>query len=132
MLTRLIVGVPLLAVAMTANPRAVTPDATRLHASLVTFQETTRVCDHLLQGQYVVVHDDDKMARGEPCTTFYRMKKGEAEAVASFHCIPRQNGRVEQTTVTVVRRGPTTTTYVPELIEYQIAGDTEAHGVPVR
>jgi hypothetical protein len=103
-----------------------------VQASRITFTEVTRVCGHYLMGTYVVVHDDRKMADGEPCTTFYRLRPGAAaEPVLSFHCIPRQRPMAAQTTiVTAPTGGVTTTTHAVDLIEYQIAGDSEAHGIP--
>lgn len=103
-----------------------------VQASRITFPQLTRVCGYYLMGTYVVVHDDRKMSAGEPCTTFYRLHPGaDAEAVVSFHCIPRQRPVAHQTTiVTAPTGGVTTTTRTVELIEYQIAGDSEAHGVP--
>ena len=103
-----------------------------IQASRITFPQVTRVCDNYLLGDYVVVHDNQKMARGEPCTTFYRLRDhAAAEAVVSFHCIPRARATQSQTTVTRIpsQQGGTTTWL---LVEYQIAGDSEAHGVPTR
>lgn len=112
---------------------ALTVDATRapVQASRVTFTEVTRVCGYFLMGTYVVVHDDAKMAAGEPCTTFYKLSPGKAaEPAVSFHCIPRARRPVATTTFTTAPARMTNVQGMPELIEYQIAGDSEAHGVP--
>ena len=115
----------------TAPTLAAKPAKAEVQASRITFLEPTRVCGHYLMGDYVVVHDDRKMAQGEPCTTFYSVKPDRTEAVVSFHCIPRQRGPVSQTTITTIPMGGvTTTTRSSKLVEYQIAGDSEAHGVP--
>ena len=46
----------------------------------------------------------------------------------SFHCIPRQTDRVAATTLTTYTSEPG----CRKLTEYQIAGDSDAHGVPER
>jgi hypothetical protein len=87
-------------------------------SAIINFMSTVLVNRTLVSGPVLVVHDDAKMARGEPCTTFYRFDpaEGPKEALVSFHCKP-------MTTVT-------TDLGVKRLVEYQIAGDSEAHGVP--
>ena len=81
-------------------------------------------------GPVLIVHDSEKMSRGEPCTTFYRFKPGagQKEGLVSFHCRPRQAQTVDTTTFTTVATEPG----CKRLVEYQIAGDAEAHGVPVK
>lgn len=134
MFTRLIVGAALLTASAAGAPAAPTASLpSEIRASLVTFPEVTRVCDHYLLGQYVVVHDEGSMARGEPCTTFYKPGKEGARPIVSFHCIPRHNGPVAKITVATRQvDGTATSTRALELVEYQFAGDTEAHGVPER
>ena len=130
MRTRLYSGLSIIAVVMASIPVA---HAARAHvqASRITFLEPTRVCGFYLMGDYVVVHDDGKMAAGKPCTTFYRRRAGKAEAVVSFQCVLRHRSAVSQTTVTtILAQGVSTATRTRELIEVQLAGDTEAHGVP--
>jgi hypothetical protein len=130
MRTRLYAGLSIIAVVIASIPVALAARAP-VHASRITFLEPTRVCGFYLMGDYVVVHDDGKMAEGKPCTTFYRTRAGEAEAVVSFHCIPRQRSAVSQTTVTtMLAQGVSTATRTRVLLEYQLAGDKEAHGVP--
>jgi len=122
----------LLLTAMTATSSVPLGAREPVQASRVTFTEVTRVCGYFLMGTYVIVHDDAKMAAGEPCTTIYKIRDGQpAEATVSFHCIPRQRGLVASTTLTTIpSMGTTTGTRTVDLVEYQIAGDTEAHGVP--
>ena len=79
-----------------------------------------------LKGEYLFVHDDDAMARGETCTFVY---KGNApiasKLVVSFHCVPQQRTKVGSFTVRMMDVGGVT-----QLREYQFEGDTEAHVVP--
>ena len=84
----------------------------------------------LVSGMVLIVHDDVKMAQGEPCTTFYRFDpvEGTKEALVSFHCKPRRAEKVDATTFITEPAD----LGVKRLVEYQIAGDAEAHGVPLR
>ena len=81
-----------------------------------------------LQGEYLFVHDDVAMARGEACTYVY---KGDAavanKLVISFHCTPATRAKVAQFTVRTIL----TSTGQSELREFQFAGSSEAHLVPV-
>src|SRR5262249_32724746 len=97
-------------------------------SSIVNFLDTVIVHKRYVAGPVLIVHDDAKMARGEPCTTFYRFDpaEGPKEELVSFHCQPRRGDKVAKTTFTIVTDEPG----VRRLVEYQLAGDTEAHGIP--
>jgi hypothetical protein len=97
-------------------------------SSIVNFMHVVLVKTSFISGPVLIVHDDAKMARGEPCTTFYRFDpaEGQKEALVSFHCKPRRADRVDTTTF---KTAPSAIG-VNRLIEYQIAGDAEAHGIP--
>ena len=99
-------------------------------SAIVNFEHPTWVVNAMLVGTYVIVHDDGRMVRGEPCTALYRVLTGTAPLaeVVSFHCIPRERN-VAPNFTTTVERNPTLGT--DTLIEYQFAGDSEAHGVPI-
>lgn len=92
------------------------------------FSDPVTLMDVTLKGQYLFVHDDAAMARGEACTYVY---EGTAESrdklVASFHCRPAIRARVESFTV----RTGLTPSGLYELKEYQFAGNVEAHRVPL-
>jgi len=96
--------------------------------SVANFVDAVMVKRTLVSGTVLVVHDDAKMARGEPCTTFYRFDKvkGQQEALVSFHCKPRRAEAVGTATFATVP----TDVGIKRLVEYQLAGETEAHGVP--
>lgn len=88
----------------------------------------------LVQGQFImgpvlIVHDSAKMARGEACTTFFRFDPavGPKEVLVSLHCIPRVGASVATTTFKTVSTEPG----CKRLVEYQIAGDSEAHVLQV-
>jgi hypothetical protein len=76
-------------------------------------------------------HDDDRMARGEPCTSvrLFEPGSGPLEEVAAFHCIPRRASPPQRFTIRT--RPNTEIGYGCVLTEYQFAGDSEVHGVPL-
>jgi hypothetical protein len=96
--------------------------------TVTNFPDAVLVNGRLIMGPVLIVHDDAKMANGEACTTFYRFDpaRGVQEELVSFHCTPKIREVVDKTTFTTVSMA----TGCKKLIEYQIAGDSEAHGVP--
>lgn len=80
-----------------------------------------------LRGDYLLVHDDAAMMRGEACTHVY---KGNAEVpdklVVSFHCTPVPRTIVAHFTVRTMLISPGQS----ELSEFQFAGSSEGHLVP--
>ena len=97
--------------------------------AVVNLVNPVQVSGNLLMGPYLIVHDDAKMARGEPCTTFYRFTpgKGPTEAAVSFHCKPAARPVATQTTLTITTRPDTG---MCKLTEYQFPGEAEGHEVP--
>ena len=104
--------------------------AGRQQWTVVNFVNPVQVKDHVVMGPTLIVHDDEKMAHGEACTSFYRFdkEKGRQEEIVSFHCQPEMRTVVEKTTFTYTRGE----LGCQKLVAYQIAGDAEAHGVPAR
>src|SRR5262245_16439694 len=68
--------------------------------SIVNFPEPVLVKGQLVMGPVLIVHDSEKMARGEACTSFYRFEPGVGpkDEIVSFHCTPVTRAKVEQTT----------------------------------
>ena len=99
--------------------------------TVVNFVDPVMVRDHLLMGPYLVVHDDERMAKGEPCTSIYRFDpaRGPQGLEVEFVCFPEQREICSRTTFSV-RRSPDLGINV--VTEYQFAGDPEVHGVPAR
>jgi hypothetical protein len=109
--------------------RAGTNIGTDTQWTIVNFQEPVLVKGQFVMGKVLIVHDNARMARGEPCTTFYRFDTaGPKEELVSFHCTPKKTGAAATTTFTTVSSEPG----CKRLVEYQIAGDTEAHGIPIK
>jgi hypothetical protein len=99
--------------------------------AIVNFTDPVTVRGHLLMGQYLIVHDDDRMAKGEPCTSIYRFdrERGPQNVEVEFACKPDQRAICDKTTFSV-RRDPVYG--LNQLTEYQFAGDPEVHGVPAK
>jgi len=96
--------------------------------ALAVFRQPIQVNGVTLKaGEYLFVHDDAAMNRGESCTYVY---KGNAplreKLVVSFHCTPAQRAKATQFIVRTAENVPGTV----ELREIQFKGDTEAHLVP--
>jgi hypothetical protein len=99
--------------------------------AVVYLQEPTLIGSTIVQGPVLFTHDEAKMARGEPCTTVQLFEPGEGptESIASFHCIPRSRPVVSKFTL---RTRPNVEDGIGcVLTEYQFAGDSEGHGVPI-
>ena len=98
--------------------------------AIVYLAEPTLIGDTIVQGPVMFVHDDAKMARGEPCTTvqLFDPARGAIDEIAAFHCIPTPRPVVS--TFTIRTRPNVEFGYGCVLTEYQFAGDAEGHGVP--
>jgi len=103
--------------------------ATRRWAT-VYLTEPTLIESTIVQGPVMFVHDDSRMARGEPCTTVHLFDpaRGPLEEIAVFHCIPTSRKPTPKFTLTT--RPNAELGFGCVLTEYQFAGDTEGHGVP--
>jgi len=82
----------------------------------------------VLKGEYLFVHDDAAMNRGDACTFIY---EGVAEVpdklVTSFHCIHIERAKVKN----FVWRSREVAPGIQELVDFQFSGETAAHGVPI-
>ena len=103
-------------------------NAAKKERAVTRFDQPVNLMGATLKGEYLFVHDDAAMARGEACTFVY---KGVAESlnklVIAFHCTPAARTRVAHFTV----RTFLTPMGQTELEEFQFAGSNEAHVVPV-
>ena len=96
--------------------------------------DKTKLMKATLQGKYIFVHDDTKMAKGEPCLCVYEYSEDQAgrpevksdKLVVSFHCVPVQR---EKATRIVLTYGMLSADLF-ELREIQFTGSAEAHRVP--
>ena len=102
--------------------------AGKMERAVMKFSQPVTLMGKTLKGEYLFVHDDEAMARGEACTFVY---KGDAEIpnklVVAFHCTPAERAKVASFTV----RTLLTPSGQYEVREFQFGGSTEAHLVPV-
>ncbi len=95
-------------------------------SAVVTFSRPTLFHNVVLQGTYLIVHDDAAMATSDQsCTHIYRYENGKAgEEVAVFRCRPAQAVKVDHTRFWTRPSGG-----MDEVLQFQFAGQTEAHQV---
>ena len=99
----------------------------RKQSAVTNFNRAVVLLGVTLKGEYLFVHDDAAMQRGEACTYVY---EGNApmpkKLVVSFHCVPVERVKSKHFIVRSVETSPG----IAELQEFQFAGDTEGHAVP--
>lgn len=93
------------------------------------FTQPVKLMNVVLNGEYLFVHDDAAMARGEACTFVYKgVAENRDKLVVSFHCTPAERSKAASFTVRTLLTAPGQI----EVREFQFAGSTEAHLVPVQ
>jgi hypothetical protein len=95
-------------------------------AVTVWFHRPVRVGDRILFGKHVIEHDNDRMARGEPCTHIYAASD-QQQPVVAFHCTHLDRPTSTNATVMLRRTEPDG---ISKLAWFQFAGESGAHGVP--
>ena len=99
----------------------------RKQSALTNFDQAVVLHGVTLKGEYLFVHDDAAMQRGEACTFVYEGKAPiPKKLVVSFHCVPVQRAKAKHFLFRSVEISPGIT----ELQEFQFAGDNEGHAVP--
>lgn len=103
-------------------------DAAKKERAVMKFREPVQLMGATLKGEYLFVHDQEAMMRGEACTYVY---EGQAEnvdnLVISFHCMPVAAARSPYFRV----RASLNISGQYEIREFQFAGSNEAHLVPL-
>lgn len=92
----------------------------------VWFHRPVLVGKSILQGRYVIEHDNNRMARGEPCTHIYAYTD-RTIPVATFHCTHLERDRADQNIVVLTT---TSDGSMQRLTEFQFAGESASHGYP--
>jgi len=120
-----------LLLAVTVSSSSVASKATndgKKQRAVMQFTEPVRLQGVLLKGEYLFIHDDAAMMRGETCTFVYEGNREVAsKLVVSFHCTPTQRSKVNTFTIRTEQGASGV-----ELREIQFSGDTESHVVPVK
>ena len=102
-------------------------ETARKQSAVTNFDRAVILHGVTLKGEYLFVHDDAAMQRGEACTYVYEGNAPIPEKlVVSFHCVPVQRAKAKNFTIRSVESSPGNI----ELQEFQFTGDTEAHAVP--
>ncbi len=103
-------------------------NAAKKERAVMKFSEPVQLMGATLKGEYLFVHNEEAMARGEACTYVY---KDQAENVnnliVSFHCMPVAAARAPYFRV----RASLNSFGQYEISEFQFAGSTEVHLVPL-
>jgi hypothetical protein len=95
-------------------------------ATEVWFKRPVLVGRAILQGRYVIEHDNERMARGEPCTHIYAYND-RTTPVVTFHCTHLERDRAPQNVAVLATASDPN---MQTLTEFQFAGETFAHGYP--
>ena len=107
--------------------RSTAANTSQKHKAVARFDSPVTLQGVVLKGEYLFVHDDAAMSRGDACTFVYRGQSETANRlVASFHCLPVMRDRANHFVVRSVEVAPG----LVEVREYQFEGDTEGHAVP--
>ena len=110
---------------------AIGAGVSKKESAVVEFKAPVKLMSVILRGEYMFVHDEEKMETGGDCTLVYKMVAGKpVQLVASFHCLPVPRRKVDTFTIRGSFLGTTPELY--EVTEYQFAGSTEGHQVPSR
>jgi len=91
--------------------------------SAIERNQSVKLLKVVLRGEYLIVHDEALMAKGEDCTYVYNRS---GELVVSFHCTPVERPKSDRFRLVTRRLDPSG---LNEVIEIQFAGSTEAHQV---
>jgi hypothetical protein len=109
------------------SPASSAAGITRLQRAQINFAHPVELMGVTLKGDYLFVHDDQAMTRGEACTFVYKgLNEDPKNLVATFHCVPAARDEVGHFTV----RTSMNEMGQLEITEYQFAGSPEAHLVP--
>ena|SRR5262245_35532268 len=116
------------ALSNSSAPVAGAAKTTKMQLATTKFVEPVMLMGKTLQGEYLFVHDDAAMERGDACTSVY---KGYAAApdklVVRFHCTPIARQMAKHFTVRTKLVSPGRI----ELREFQFGGSSEGHLVPI-
>lgn len=97
-------------------------------SAVVRFLRPTIIAGTFVLGTVIIEHDDEKMAKGEPCTTIYHFKSNNerGEPIVSFMCMPRARDVATKFEAMLMK----SVSWPDRLTEYQLPGENEGHGVP--
>ena len=94
--------------------------------AVVSFSQPVKLLNVILRGDYLIIHDDSRMAQGEPCLYIYNNQEPD-KLVVAFHCTPATRDKADHF---IIRTSRGAWFELPEVREIQFAGSTTAHRVP--
>jgi hypothetical protein len=100
--------------------------ASTTERAVVSFAQPVKLLNVILRGDYVIIHDDSRMAEGEPCLYVYSNQEPD-KLIVSFHCTPATRDKADHF---LIRTSRGSWFELPEVREIQFAGSTTAHRVP--
>ena len=119
-------GIRGVAIQLTLDPLATVAEAPVRQTAEVWLRRPVWAGDTVLQGRYVIEHDNDRMARGEPCTHIYAFND-QTKPLVAFHCVHLERASGKTNTVVLESIGDG---QHQKLQAFQFAGETGAHGFP--
>ena len=104
--------------------------------AVVDLPDKTKMMKEILQGKYIFVHDEERMAKGEPCFYIYKYSQDAAgkpevkdeNLVLSFHCQHLERAKAPQIVMTYVMVAGQSDLF--EIKEVQFANSTAVHRLP--
>ena len=95
--------------------------------AVVWFKNPVLVGDSILMGKYIIEHDNERMAKGLPCTHIYAASKPQVPVV-KFHCTHLVAEYTDRNLVVVNPTGDASIR--GKFVAFQFAGESSAHGMP--
>ncbi len=111
---------------LSVTGKAETP---RRQQAIVEITEPVKLLGVILKGNYLFVHDEEKMAQGAPCSYIYSLRDGKPDKlVASYHCVHMNRQTAGSFILRLSHRiSPTS---LREVEEFQFAGTGDGHRIP--
>lgn len=110
------------------SPPSATDTGAVKERAVAKFAGNITLMDIPLKGEYLFVHDDAAMVRGDACTYVYKGVEEKPEnLVVYFHCTPKIRAIAARFIVRTLEVAPGRY----EVREFQFAGSPEGHLVPV-
>lgn len=115
---------------------AVQAQTPKKEMAVVDLSDKTKVMKEILQGKYIFLHDEERMAKGEPCFYVYKYSEDAGgkplvkneNLVLSFHCQHLERAKAPQIVMTYVMVAGQADLF--EIKEVQFAGSTAVHRLP--
>ena len=104
--------------------------------AVVDLPDRTKMMKEILQGKYIFVHDEERMAKGEPCFYIYKYAQDAAgkpevkpeNLVLSFMCKHQERAKAPQIVLTYTMVAGEADLF--EIKDVQFAGSTAVHRLP--